>query len=410
MDDDISSTRPDGPSRRGALRVLGGAVAAGSAALTVTGTGAPAGADGERPGRVPKDLRPGGALDRMVADLAAKDQFSGSLLVTHRKRTVLSRSHGMADKRAGVRNGPETRFALASVSKLFTATAIHQLAQRGRLNYHDKVGAHLSGFPAEIADAVTVHHLLTHSSGLGDVFQIPGFPEASKTWNSTEEVLKGAVDLIRRTRPSFPPGAGDQYSNSAFCLLGAIVAAASGQPYYEYMAEHVFRAAGMRDSAFYTKPEWRADSRIAHPYGKKPGGSERADNLEDALFVGLPAGDSFATCADMDRFAHALLDGVLLDAAHAELMLGPKLPRPPREDPPHGAAPSRPSVFAGYGPITALAQGQWVHGHGGGSSLGASTSIDFFPGTGWVVVVLSNYEAGTSEPIGRLARQLVLDA
>ncbi|MUN39756.1 serine hydrolase domain-containing protein [Actinomadura litoris] len=408
MDHDISATRPDGPSRRGALRVLGGAVAAGSAALPFTGAAAPASAAGEPAEQVPKGLRPGGELDRFVAGMAAKDQFSGSLLLTHRRRTVLSRSHGMADRRAGVRNGPGTRFALASVSKLFTATAIHRLAQRGALNYHDTVGAHLDGFPAEIADAVTVHHLLTHSSGLGDVFQIPGFPEESRKWNSTEEVLEGAVEFVRRTRPAFPPGAGDRYSNAAFCLLGAIVAAASGRPFYDYMAEHVFRAAGMRDSAFFTKPEWRADSRMAHPYAKKPGGSERTDNLEDQLFVGLPAGDSFATCADMERFAHALLDGVLLDAAHTELMLGPKLPRPPQPNPPRGAAPSSSSVFAGYGPVTALTQGQWVHGHGGGSMLGASTSLEFFPGSGWVVVVLSNYDAGTVEPIARLARRLVL--
>ncbi|TDD95676.1 serine hydrolase domain-containing protein [Actinomadura rubrisoli] len=408
MTEHLSSPHGAPPSRRTALKALGGAVAAGGAAVAATGAAAPAAADGGKPGRIPKDLKPGGAFDRFVADLASKDQFSGSLLLTCRGRTVLSRSHGMADKRTGVRNGPETRFALASVTKLFTATAVHQLVQQGKLNYTDTVGAHLDGFPAEIADKVTVHHMLTHSSGLGDFFNLPGFPEESKKWDTADKVLNGTVQFIRRTKLAFPPGAGNLYSNAALCLLGAMIAAVSRRPYYDYVTEHVFQAAGMRDSAFYTKPQWRTDRRIAHPYTKLPGSSQRTDSLEENLFIGLPAGDSFATCADMERFAHALLDHDLLDAPHTDLMLGAKIPRPPQKNPPQGSAPPESTAFAGYGPVTALSQGQWIHGHGGGSS-GASTNIDFFPGSGWVVVILSNYEARTTEPIAGLARRLILE-
>ncbi|QXJ24570.1 beta-lactamase family protein [Actinomadura graeca] len=400
MTDHSPSPSPMRPSRRTALKALGGTVVSGGVAATPTGTAA-----ASAPGRIPRDLRPGGALDRLVADLAAEDRFSGSLLLTCQGRTVLSRSHGMADKAAGVRNGPETRFALASVTKLFTATAVHRLVQEGRLSYTDTVGAHLDGFPPEVATKVTIHHMLTHTSGLGDVFTLPGYPEESMTWTSADAVLNGTVDFIRKTRPAFPPGAGHLYSNAAVCLLGAIIAAVSRRPYYDYVAEHVFEAAGMRDSAFHTKPQCRSDPRIARPYARNPGEPHRTDNLEKGLFIGLPAGDSHATCADMERFAHALLDDDLLDAPYTDLMLGAKVPLPPRNPPTPSSA-----GFAGYGPVTSLSHGRWVHGHGGGNLLGASTSLDIVPASGWVIVVLSNYEAGTVEPIATLARRLVLDA
>ncbi|MBM7790123.1 serine hydrolase domain-containing protein [Tenggerimyces flavus] len=377
-------------SRRSALRLFG---AVGAVAMATTSTSPAFG--GETARQVPEDLRPGGALDRLAAELAAKDQFSGSMAVIRRGWTVLRRSYGMANRQTGVRNGPRTSFGLASVTKLFTAVAIHHLAQRGRLRYGDRIGAHLDGFPAPITEMVTIHHLLTHTSGLGDFRLLPGFREASRHWSSHAEVLDGTVGFIRRSELAFAPGTGNLYSNSGYCLLGAIVAAASGRSYYDYVAESVFDAAGMRDSGFFTKPRWRSDSRIARPYARLPGVSERTDNLDEHLYVGLPAGDAFATCADLERFVHALMSGKLLTPPYAALMLGAKVPL-------SGAA------FVGYGAVSALEGGQWVHGHGGGSTLGASTSLEVFPDGGWTVVVLCNYEPPGAEPVARLARQIIV--
>ncbi|WP_024934695.1 serine hydrolase domain-containing protein [Actinomadura welshii] len=386
-------------SRRTALKVLGGAAASGGAALTSLGAAPAAAASG----RIPPGLKPGGELDQLIADLAAEDRFSGSVLLTYRKRPVLSRSHGMADRKKGVRNGPRTRFALGSVTKMFTAVAVHQLARQGKLNYTDKLGAHLDGFPAHIADKVTVHHLFTHSSGLGGFHNLPGYREASEKWNSPDEVLDGTVDFIRKVDLAFPPGAGNQYSNSAYCLLGAIVAALSKQSYYTYM-KHLFRDAGMGDSGFFTKPQWRADPTLAHPYYKKPGSSEWTDGLEEHAYIALPPGGSFATCADMDRFAQILMNDDLLGPVYTSLMLGAKIPRPDDEP----SEEQLGTAFAGYGSLTELAGDQWVHGHGGGSTLGTSANLDFFPASGWVVVVLGNSGDRSSQPIAELARDLIL--
>ncbi|TDD79500.1 class A beta-lactamase-related serine hydrolase [Actinomadura darangshiensis] len=391
-------------SRRTALKVLGGTVASGGAALTSLGGGVSAAASEGRTGRIPEELKPGGTLDRLAADLASKDEFSGSLRLTYRRKPVLARSYGMADKKTGVRNGMETRFGLGSISKMFTAVSVHSLVQQGKVNYTDKLGAHLDGFPAHIADKVTIHHMFTHSSGLGDFHNLPGYREASKTWDSADEVLNGTVEFIRKMDLAFEPGAGSTYSNAAYCLLGAIVAAVSGRSYYDYVKEHVFDAAHMRDSDFLTKPEWRADPQAAHCYYKRRGESEWTDSLEEHPYIQLPAGGSFATCADMERFAHHLLEDDLLDAPYTSMMLNPKIPNPNAGS----ETTFRTMKFAGYGSLTRLSNDQWIYGHGGGSTLGTSAHFDVYPGSGWVVVVLSNYPDKAADPIADLARDVIL--
>jgi CubicO group peptidase (beta-lactamase class C family) len=397
----------------------GAAVASYGAAVVAPASGLPAAAAStNRTGRVPEGLKPGGKLDRLAAELAAKDQFSGSLLVTHRGRTVLSRSHGFANKSSGARNRPDTRFFLASVTKVFTALAVHQLVQREKVKYDEKVGAYLQGFPAEVADKVTVHHLLTHTSGLGNFQLLPGWREDARTWDSAEEMFNGTLDHVRRDGAglAFQPGAGSLYSNSGFFLLGAIVAAASQGSYYDYMAKHVFEAAEMRDSGFFTKPQWRKDPRMAHPYYQREGQSGWTDGLEQNDFIGLPAGGSFATCADLDRFARALMAGKLLEAPYVQLMLGPKHPGLAEKPSDPGEPPTPPedepgvTVFSAYGLGTRLINGQWQHGHSGGSPSGASTWLEFFPGSEFVFAVLGNYGSQTSAPIAELARQLIAQA
>ncbi|MGW0662897.1 serine hydrolase domain-containing protein [Streptodolium elevatio] len=384
-------------TRRAALGLLGAtSVAATTGVLTARATGsAAADADSHR---VPKGLRPGGELDRFVAEQAAKDVFSGSLLITYRGRTVLSRSYGMADKARAVPNGPDTLFGLASVAKLFTAVAVAQLAQRGKLQYYDALGTHLDGFPAEIADRVTIHHLLTHTSGLGDYMGAPGYWATARTWTSVRQQMDDTGRFVRGETPAFPPGAGSRYSNSAYHLLGEIVARVSGQEYHDYVREHVFRAAGMDSADYYTLPQMRQDRRIAHGYYRPPGSADRIDNLDEQIF--LPG--AFATCTQMARFAHTLWEKRLLNPAYTLLTLSPKLPTPP---PP---GPERLTVFGGYGPGATLTGDQWSYGHNGGASNGAAAELVFYPDSGYVTAILSNYEMESIRGIPSLARRLII--
>jgi CubicO group peptidase (beta-lactamase class C family) len=355
---------------------------------------------------VPVGLRPGGALDKLIADLAARDEFSGTVRLTHRNRTVLARSYGRADKERAIPNGPETAFALASVTKLFTATAIAHLAQQGKLTYRAMLGSFLDGFPSSIADKVTVHHLLTHTSGLGDYHAMPGFGEAAASWTTQAQAMVGITEFIKKSELAFPPGAEWAYSNSGFHLLGAIVEKASGMSYFDYVRQNVFAAAGMTGTRFLTSPEWEADRKIAHPYHRDAQG-QWVDGIPDfGYVVSTPAGDAFTTCADMHRFGRFLWQERIVDHGQTALMLSGKvLPAFPAGPPPGGAAPR--TIFQCYGPLGRLSGGQWAFGHGGGNSSGVSTSIDIYPESDWTVVVLANYPNMTIQSISQTAGDLI---
>jgi CubicO group peptidase (beta-lactamase class C family) len=365
------------PSRRSVLAALG-------ATPLLAGT---ASAD-----RTPDALGPGGELDRYIAELAAEGTFSGTVLLTHRKKTVLARSHGMADKARGIPNGPDTIFILGSITKTITGIALARLAERDEVAYAAKLGTYLDGFAPEIANEVTIHHLLTHTSGLGD-FHSPEYFEAARGWDTEEEFWEGTMSFVRKLPLAFPPGAGNTYSNAGYLILGAIVAKVSGRSYYDYVREHVFERARMRTADFYTAPQWRADRRIAHPYHELPSG-ERVDALEDHLFMGLPAGGSFASAPDLVRLAHAFQEHRLLGEAFTRIVSSPKLPMSPRDN----------ANFLGYSMWAQHRNGQWINGHNGGSP-GVSCNLDWFPDSGWVAVVLSNHDSAKDRrlPAGAIA-------
>ena len=391
------------PSRRSVLGLLGVAPVAALAAGPALAT--------EESDRIPGALRPGGELDRLIADKAARDQFSGSFLLTNRGRTVLARSYGMADLARAVKNGPGTAFALASVTKLFTATAVAQLVQQGTVSHTGKLGAYVDGVPAALAD-ITVHHLLTHTSGLGDYHGMPGFREESATWTSAAQVMSGITGYALRSTPLFAPGAGWAYSNSGYHLLGEIVAKASGTSYYDYVRTHVFAAAGMTGADFVTKPRWLTDRTVAHPYRRDEQG-RWTDTVAEFGFVGTPAGEAFATAADLDRFARHLYRRRLLDGPATHLMLSGKVPPAPPGPPPGGGNPPPPSgrpqrtVFQCYGPLGTLLGGQWSYGHTGGNTAGIATAVEFFPDTDWVLVALTNHADTPMQEIVETARGLI---
>ncbi|MGN9909431.1 serine hydrolase domain-containing protein [Phytohabitans sp. LJ34] len=372
--------------------------AAGAAAGVAAGGAVLVGADRAAAGApvIPTELRPGGAFDQYVRGLTAEDAFSGSVALVHQGRTVLERGYGMADRARSVPNRPGTIFSLASVTKFLTSVAIAQLVQRGKLAYTDTVGKHLDGFRDDVAGTVTVHHLLTHTSGLGDYLQIEGFWDELPAWDTVEKAWQGTLRYARRDTLAFAPGAGQRYSNTGFVTLGAVVAAASGRSYYDQVREGILRVSGTTGSDFYTTPRWRTDPRFAHPYLR-----DGSDQIERHGFVGSPAGGSFATAGDMARIVAALLGGRLLDRVHADLSTSPKLPLPPMP----GGGDGR-MGFSNYLTVGSLVNGRWVLGHSGGAP-GVSTNFSWYPDAGWTVVVLSNLD-GAANQVAAEARSLIL--
>jgi CubicO group peptidase (beta-lactamase class C family) len=378
-------------SRRSVLGLLG-AVPAGL--LVTSGV---AGAQG-------RELLPGGRFDRFVAERAAAGEFSGTVLVAHRGKPVLTRSHGMADEGRGIANGTNTSFDLASMTKSFTAVAVARLAQEGRLAFHEPLGTYLDGYPADVAK-VTVHQLLTHTSGAGRPGQTNQRPPGEAEWDSEEDIWQGMSAYLRTLPLRFTPGTQFGYSNDGYFVLGEIVATVSGRTYYDYVRRHVFTRAGLTDTDFYTRPTVVADRGIAHGYMTQPSG-ERVDitTTQWLPYIGSPYHGAFSSAPDILRFANALHGNTLLAPAFTGVVTAGK----------HALSPAdRPSVdeslqLYGYGHVEAVTANCRVVGHSG-SGGGRATNLDVFPDAGWMIVVLTNRDTSI-RPIVALGRQLVTQA
>lgn len=390
---------PAARSRRSVLGLLGAAPVAAGGVLTASGSVTAAEA---RPASIARDLRPGGRFDRFVAELAERDQFSGTVLLAHQGRTALTRSYGMANKDRSVPNRENTRFNLASITKCFTAVAIARLAQQGEVAFHEKLGTYLDGFRPELADTVTVHQLLTHTAGVGRPGLTHEKPEDADDWDSTEEIWDGTMAFLRARPAEFTPGTRYGYSNDGYFVLGAIVAAVSGLTYYDYVRQHVFAPAGMGDTGFYTKPQVLADNTISRPYATQPGGGRiDATTTKHFAFIGDPANGAYSTARDLLRFSTALHDGRLLNRAYTRLVTSGKTVVAPSAV----SGPVGDCQLYGYGQIETVTGEHRVVWHSG-SAPGQANNLDVHPDQDWVAIVLSNYD-NSVRPIVELERQLI---
>jgi CubicO group peptidase (beta-lactamase class C family) len=251
------------------------------------------------------------ALGKHLQQQAAADEFSGVVLLAKDGKPLFRKAYGMADLGLRVPNNPETKFNLGSINKLFTRIAVQQLAEQGKLSLDDTIGKWIPDYPNKDAAArVTVRQLLEFTSGLGDIFT-PEFAAAAKDSFRTPRDLFA----VFAAKPLlFEPGTSRRYSNAGYIVLGVIVEAASGQGYYDYVREHVYKPAGMAST-----DSWELDVPVPNravgytkegPRGLAPDGGRR-NNLFITLFKGSPAGGGYSTVDDLLRLDTALRTGIL---------------------------------------------------------------------------------------------------
>jgi D-alanyl-D-alanine carboxypeptidase len=310
------------------------------------------------------------ALKARIDRLAAQDLFSGSVLVARHGKVLFTDVRGRQDREQGLPNRLDTKYNLGSMNKMFTAVAVMQLVQVGKLKLTDTVGKHLPDYPnPEVAGQVTIEHLLTHTGGMGNIFG----PE----FDANLEKLKAPADYIAlygKRAPEFPPGSRFAYSNYGMVLAGAIVERASGMSYYDYVRKNVYRRAGMGNTDSYWKTE--PTPNLAKGYRTGPDGLVR-DNYQSRPLRGSPAGGGYSTVEDLLRFARALTGYKLLDAKLTALMTTCR-----------SGAPG-----GGYGHgFACWNQGDAPSfGHNGGAP-GINADLKIFRETGYVVVVMSNLD------------------
>ncbi len=307
----------------------------------------------------------GESVDALMRDYQG-DVPGASVLVIENGQSVVSRSYGYADLEKRTAASPHTNYRLASVSKQFTAASILLLAQDGKLGLDDPVRNWLPSLPAS-ADAVTLKHLLTHTSGLIDY-------EDAMPQDATENQQVHDADVLRlletQNRTYFAPGSGYSYSNSGYALLALIVEKASGKRYAAFLHDRIFVPLGMKHTVAYEKGVSEVADR-AYGYSLIDGRWRRTDQSSTSAVLG--DGGIYSSIDDLAQWDAALYDDRLLDAESRKLAATP------------WTKTDDPTVEYGYGwRITGASQ--WHSGE----TIGFRNVIVRYPQARLTVVVLTN--------------------
>jgi CubicO group peptidase (beta-lactamase class C family) len=309
----------------------------------------------------------GRALIARVDGLVAQDKFSGTVLIVGKKKTVLAKNWGLADREAGMPIKADMKFRLGSMDKMFTGIAALQLVAHGKLSLDGTVGQYWPDYPnQELASKVTIRQLLNNTSGVGDIFG-PEFDQHRLELKT----LADYVSLYGARAPEHEPGATDGYDNYGFILLGAIIGKVSGQDYYDYVQQHIFQPLHMNDTGF--APETDRVAGLAPGYTLQDG--KWVSNADTLPWRGTPAGGGYSTLGDLVKFAKALGAGTLLPAKLQAAAI----------------TPQNHLRWYGYGFETQYDQAARYYGHSGGAP-GMNADFRIFPDQGVVFICLSNMD------------------
>lgn len=183
-----------------------------------------------------------------------EDYFSGVAMIKQGEKVVFSYNTGYAHRGFLIENSLETRFDTASITKLFTSVAIFQLIDKGLLSLNDKVLDILDIGDTKISKEVTIYHLLTHTSGIGDDADEEAGEDYEEIWkdkpNYSVRNLEDYLPNFIHKEPNFEPGKGCRYNNCAYILLGLVIEKITGKEYREYVKKNIFEKIGMKDTEF----------------------------------------------------------------------------------------------------------------------------------------------------------------
>ena len=234
-------------------------------------------------------------VDRENRRSAQGGSFSGAVLIGHRGRIVFEKAVGLANRESRTPNTLDTQFRNGSMNKMFTATAVMQLVEAGKLSLDDTVGKVMPDYPnADVARKVTIRHLLGHTGGTGDIFG----PEFMKN-RLTLKTHADYVAMFGHRAPLHEPGAEFRYSNYGMVLLGAIIERVSGLSYFDYVRTNVFEPAGMKSTG--SLPETETVPNRATGYMRS--NDAWVPNTDTLPWSGTAAGGGYSTVGDFFRFA-----------------------------------------------------------------------------------------------------------
>ena len=320
-------------------------------------------------------------LEEVLAQPRASESFSGVVSLRQGDTVLFEAAYGDAIRSESIPNRVDTRFQIASGCKIFTSVAINQLFEQGRLApdtlLRDCVGVPLPHFAPDI----TVQQLLTHTAGVPDYFDEAVTDDYEALWRQVPMyTIRRPADFLPlfQDKPmQAPPGSTFVYNNGGYVLLGLIVEQITGTPFAEYIAQQIFRPAGMADSGYFASNQ--LPPHTAYSYIENGDGTWR-NNIYAVPIVGGPDGGAYTTAADMARFWQSLQAYTLLNAETTARLLWPY------------AETGSPPPYDHYG------RGVWIEaGVAGirkyfveGSDPGVAFRSAIYPAQGLTLTILAN--------------------
>ena len=301
-------------------------------------------------------------------------QFNGSVLVAENGKIIYKGAYGPANMEWNIPNTPDTKFRLGSITKQFTATVIMQLVEQGKIKLDAKLSDYLPDYRKDTGSKVTIHHLLTHTSGIPSYTSQPGFFEnVSRNPYKVDEFVKkyASGDL------EFEPGSKYTYNNSGYFLLGAIIERVTGKPYEQVLKENIFDPLGMKNTG-YDHHNTILPKR-ASGYSKTPDGYTNAAYLD--MSIPYAAGSLYSTVEDLYLGDQALYTDKVLSAQSKALMYKPFL-----DEYAYGWVVTNASFKQNDQPVQMIT-------HDGGIN-GFTTTIARFPKEKNLIVMLDNTGSG----------------
>lgn len=330
-------------------------------------------------------------LNKYLDNLSELDFFSGAVLVAKGDKILFRKAYGYRNKSAKKKNNVNTTFGIGSTTKTFTAIAIAQLAEQGKLKFTDPVSKFISEYPKDIADKVTIHDLLTHTSGLEFDDYDPFYNETKNAKSISEMLalqLKYMGHMNNKRRKDFTVLGKFDYSNDNYVLLGAIIERITGISYAKFIENNIFKPAKMSHAI--------VDNNILSTYKNKAKGysynnvdmrfqlGERREAIGSSVCdIIMPAGGIHASVKDLYRYFKAINQQKIISKETKEIVFKKHTIK---------AASKGTQTFIdyGYGFMTTQNGKAISIGHNG-VDYGVGSRFEYYPEQDVYVIVLSNY-------------------
>jgi len=304
--------------------------------------------------------------------------FSGTVKVVINTNNAFEKSYGFANRGFEIKNTPDTRFSINSISKTFTATAILILVEEGRIDINAPVTQYIPDLKRSWADSITVHHLLTHTSGLSRESSIQPHEELT---------FKQQVKLVEKQTLLFNPGEKYEYSNAGIILLGSIIENVSGMSYETFITKSIIQQLNLRNTGYYSGRN--VISKLAVPYRITSNGLEFAQRSKH--YGDNAGGGLYSNPSDLFQFVKGLEDHIILSKKYVDMMF-------------QSHVQSGKNAFEGYAWSIKYFGDEKLH-FAAGSGYGTKSVIISMPESGDFIGITSNWG---NTPILQLLSDLYL--